>query len=133
MPPDHSWICNGGLDAADDQGASTVTDLPGVLLASAGSGIATGGGDSYDTGNLTGAWVTSSPYSWTMYANGELVSGATSTLAGRSQDITADVTAVSEPGSLAILGSGLLFMGWIMRRRNRKNQDQNFQGDFLAA
>jgi len=63
--------------------------------------------------------VTSSPYSWTMLATGELVSGATATLAGRSQDITADVTAVDEPGSLAILGAALIgFAAFLRRRRN---------------
>ena len=104
-------------DTANDQGASTVNDHPGVLLTSATSGIATSGADSFSTGPLTGPWITTAPYSWTMTASGTLVSGATASLAGRSQDITSDVVAVGEPGSLALLGAALAGFGVMIRRR----------------
>lgn len=108
-------------DTGNAQGAESVTDLPGILLAQASSGVATGGADSYNTGQLVGPWVTTDPYSWTMLAEGQLVSGATATLAGRSQDITSDVIGIPEPASLAILGSMLAGMGWAIRRRHRKD------------
>jgi len=105
-------------DTANDQGASSVADLPGVLLAS-DSFVAGAGASAFSTGNIVGPWVTTDPYSWTMYASGDLISGATATLAGRSQDITANVV-VPEPGTLGLLGSMLIGMGWLIRRRYRK-------------
>lgn len=121
-------------DTANAQGASDTTDLPGVLLANSGLIIAGAGADSFDTGTLTGPFATSAPYSWTMFADATLISGATASLAGRSQDITADITAVPEPGSLAMFGSMLLVGGLAIRRKQKKDAlKREYEGDFLAA
>ena len=104
---------------ANAQGAEQVSDLPGVLLTSASSGVATGGADSYNTGPLVGPWVTTAAYSWTMLAEGQLVSGATATLAGRSQDITSNVVGIPEPASLLIFGAALAGLGVVANRRRR--------------
>jgi len=107
-------------DTANTQGAGTPTDTPGIQLAS--TSFTSTGTDSYATGPLTGAWVTSDPYSWTMTAGGTLSAGATATITSRGQDIISDVVAVPEPGTLAMLGSGLIgmagFLGWRRRRHN---------------
>ena len=112
-------------DTGNDQGAESVTDLPGVLLTTGGPFVAGAGASAFSTGTLTGPWVTSDPFSWTMFAEGDLVSGATATLAGRSQDITSDVV-VPEPASLAILGAGLLGFGVFSWFRRRKDDGGNF-------
>ena len=85
--------------------------------------------DSFATGNLTGPFATTAPFSWTMFASGTLVSGATATISNRGQVITNDVVQVVEPGSLALLGGGLLAMGGFIGWRRRKND----RGNFAAA
>ena len=107
-------------DTANDQGASTPADLPGVLLEDH-SFTSTTIADAFATGNLTGPFATSSPFSWTMSANGTLISGATATISNRGQVITNDVVAVPEPGTLGILGSSLAAMGWFVNRRRKRN------------
>ena len=107
-------------DTANQQGASTPADLPGTLLEDHNF-TSTTIADSFATGPLTGPLVTTDPFSWTMFAGGTLVSGATATISNRGQVITNDVVAVPEPGTLGLLGSGLAAMGWFVNRRRKRN------------
>jgi len=108
-------------DTGNAQGADTPTDFPGALQADSGLISATTLSDSFNF-ESTSNFVDANLYSMTLGTSGTLVSGGS--LVGRSQDQIAVTTAVPEPGTMGLLGSGLLGMGWVLNRRRRKNDNQ---------
>jgi hypothetical protein len=101
-------------DAANAQGADTPTDAPGTQLFT-GSHLAVGLTDTFLLNSGTLPLAETGPFSMTLLASGDLINGGS--LVGRTQALVTDVTAVSEPGSLALLGGALLGLGLIARRR----------------
>jgi len=101
-------------DSANAQGADTPTDAPGTSLFT-GSHAAVGLTDTFQLNSGTLPLVEAGPFSMTLLASGTLVNGGS--LVGRTQALVTDVTAVSEPGSLALLGGALFGLGLLGRRR----------------
>lgn len=109
-------------DPNNVQGADTPTDFPGAIQANSGVIVANLLTDSFNF-NHTSAFADSNLYSMTLGTTGTLTSGGS--LVGRSQAQIAASVPVSEPGTFGLLGSGLVGMGYILTRRNRKNRPGN--------
>ena len=99
-------------DPANAQGADFAGDTPGTLIDSF-SDTAVGRADAFSHSN---AGPVSDPdlFSMTLDASGVLVAGGQLINRGQTEIKT---VAVSEPGSLALLGGALLGLGLIARRR----------------
>jgi len=108
-------------DTANAQGAGTPTSFPGAQQADSGVLTATLISDSFNF-NHTSSFSDADLYSMTLGTSGTLTAGGS--LVGRSQDQIGfqTTTPVPEPGTLGILGVSLLGMGFLVRRRNRKEK-----------
>jgi hypothetical protein len=105
-------------DTANGQGATTPTTHPGALLATDNK-TALLTTDSFAFNHPATAFVDPDLYSMTVGSNFSLVAGGS--VVGRTQAIVATPSAVNEPGTLGILGMGLIGAGIVLRLRNKLN------------
>jgi hypothetical protein len=103
-------------DVGNDQGAESPGDVPGALLATSPICSATLPTETCSF-NSQGAFVDADQFSMTMQTTGLLTDGGS--LVGRAQAIVSEQVAVAEPTSLALLGAGLIGIGWVAKRRRR--------------
>jgi hypothetical protein len=103
-------------DSANTQGADFPTDLPGALLAGPDNKTALLATDSFAFDH-SGAFIDPDAYSMSLGTTINLTAGGS--VVGRNQAIVTEQVAVSEPGSLALLASGLFGVGFIVHRRRR--------------
>jgi hypothetical protein len=100
-------------DAANAQGADNPTDLPGLLLASFAD-VANGAADAFAY-SVSGPFAAAGLHSMSLGTSGTLdawdgLAGTESLLVGRSQTLIT-TQSLPEPGTLALLGLGLLAIG----------------------
>jgi hypothetical protein len=110
-------------DNANGQPATTPTTFPGSLLAGPDLKTALLTTDSFAFDH-SGVFVDPNLYSMALETTINLTAGGS--VVGRNQAIVTEQVAVSEPGSLAILGTGLVGLGLLFKRRQRRNH-QNHQ------
>lgn len=105
-------------DPANAQGAETVSDTPGTPIDTY-SFTTTSGDQSFSHDSDPFAVSDAGPYSMTIQFDYTLPAGGS--LISRGQAEIAPQVRIAEPGSLLLLGTGLLGAGVMTRRKHRKN------------
>jgi len=122
---DVTW--NGGTNWKWELGTSGTTDQ--LLITGAGSDLLKGTGSTWrfdfqNTGVVNNTyvlvdWAGTTTFSSTDFSYTGLASGLTGTFAFNGSQLEFTTATVPEPGSIALIGGGLLTLGVIFRRRSR--------------